>query len=83
MGDTADGSQPHSYTKGKDVWHQPKTLPRALPEALLPKARPAIGDLVLLPASHKFAPGGIGEKRPHLLLLLLLLLLLSSRCECR
>ena len=30
-------------------------LPRALPEALLPKSRPSIGDLVLMPPSHKAA----------------------------
>jgi len=65
LGDTADGAQPHSYTRGVDKWHQPKVLPMALPEALLPKSRPAIGDEVLLPASHKYAPGGIGMAVGH------------------
>ena len=65
LGDTADGAQPHSYTRGVDTWHQPKVLPQALPEALLPKSRPAIGDTVLLPASHKFAPGGLGKVVGH------------------
>ena len=40
---------------GADRWHAPKVLPRALPEALLPKSRPSIGDLVLMPPSHKAA----------------------------
>lgn len=66
LGDTADGAQPQSYTRGADLWHQPKVLPRALPEALLPKSRPAIGDLVLLPAkSHPHALGGIGQVVGH------------------